>query len=1012
MATRTASARTNPQTKQATSSVRAPAFTTHKQPPVSQANSFNSFLGNQRMNELLNSRRIQPKLRLSQPSDPDELEADRVANQVVSSDCSNASSRQPLLSKTAGSARTVHRKCSCSSSMSKCATCEEEIEGTKGILRKSSNASAPAEAPESLLHGLGPGRPLDSPVRKLMESHLGQDFAGIRIHDDHAAAQSAESIAARAYTSGNHIYFSAGNYAPQSTDGQRLLAHELVHVVQQNKSNAPSRGSSASPSIARKSESSVTAPTGPPGCTPNQSREIVPAANLGMQWLDKSIAALSRFITAPADKANKTVTDALRLHFASTDPAIAQRVLQRASLVRNDINSARGGTELTTECHAASDTDCHDAGAYVTGDANHLVFCPAFFGAPRNWQAETIVHEMAHSVFPSSKTHITDRAYQGDRAISRLSTTEALTNADSFALFVQELGSGTVQASTAPKDDFANSCKDIESPLRDAIAKAQRWNFNADTDVLHRATKPMMQQAIGIDSAQSRQAAQDFYSKADKGFRDSFKFQCDKDCKARTAWGEDSGHRAVGTAIGAGIGAALGAVGGALFGFGALLGFGLGLLVGGLIGFIAGSIASKGPLIHICPIWKGQANSAAGTEAVLGAAYEAMGNSTADSLKYAKLAAALQVNHPPADTLEEIDRSALQLRLQVVQSRLIKLRKRYQSSSDEFADSVIEERLKGEDKRTTRDLKGAARSDLAAHELWGGTFASSTIRKIVRVSASDTAAALSANLQIAYQALPGQDAQKQAAIDIPRIESAIRSVWTVKIAHGEYAGVNFTFNPSVTLLPHGQQRSENAFLITVRGPDQDPSTGDAVHGEISLASAHLQGARVIVVAHELAHAFGFLDTYATEILNEGAGKKTERMTVGRSDPQGRADLLGMIDPANLDKALKKGSITKEAAARQAGPVHIWEEEASIVLRTLGVPPPAQHRPTPDDDNFDPRVELDRIGREGEARLADVRARRKRADDAVESVTLAEEIIKLESEEKSIQSQLAGSAAKP
>lgn len=968
-------------------------------------------LGNQAMIQLHEAGVIQAKLHISQPGDADEEEADRIANHVVSDDRTSAA---PLVPFRRGPTEisVVHRKCSCSGG-AKCSKCEEELEEGKAIHRKAASTSdRSTAAPDHFLNRQDSGRALDPPLRKSMESRLQQDFSAVRIHDDSSAALSAKAINAQAFTSGRDIYFGSGRFAPQSHEGQRLIAHELVHVVQQNKSTLSSASSGGTPRIARKTESSVVAPAGPPDCTLDQHKQIVPAVSLALQWLDKSMAALSRFIAAPADKANKTTADSLQLHFRTADPATAQRVLTRLSLVRNDINSTRGRTEITTQCHAATDTDCHDAGAYVTGDTNNLVFCPSFFGASQNWQAETIIHEMSHSIFPSGKAHISDRAYQSDRNMSRLSTAEALTNAESIALFAQEIGTGTVQGSTAPKDDIADNCKDIDEPLRDAIAKAQRWNYNADTDVLNYATPAMMQQALGNDTPQNRSAAQDFYSKADAGFRGSFKFECEKECKARTAWGEDSGHKLQGLGIGAALGAGLGALGGLLFGFGALLGFGVGLVIGGIIGVISGAIASKGPVIHVCPSWKAQANSPAGIESILAAAYEALGNSTADSLKYAKLAAALQAFHPAAGTLDEIDKDALARRLLIVQRRLAMLRGQYSASTDIFVRSITRERMGEADKRAARELKSAARADLASPELWGGSFAGRTIRKIVTVSGSDTSATLSANMQLTYKALSDADGQKQAAIDIPRIETVIRDVWHVKIAHGEYAGVEFKLNPTITFLPRGQKRSENAFLITVRGPDKEPSTGDGVHGEISLAAAHLEGARVIVVAHELAHAFGFVDTYLTEELKHKGGGKTERMGVGRTDLEGRADLLGMIDPVNLDKALKKGSITPAESSRQRGPIHIWEEDASIVLRTLGVQPPGPRRPSPDDDDFDPQLELDRIKNEGEAKLADIRARRKRVDDAVESVNIAEEIIKLEAEEKSIQAQIAAPAPKP
>jgi hypothetical protein len=79
----------------------------------------------------------------------------------------------------------------------------------------------------------GPGAPLDPRTRAFMESHLGHDFGGVRVHAGGAAAQSAEAIDARAYTAGHDVVFADGEYRPGTHDGDRLLAHELTHVVQQ-----------------------------------------------------------------------------------------------------------------------------------------------------------------------------------------------------------------------------------------------------------------------------------------------------------------------------------------------------------------------------------------------------------------------------------------------------------------------------------------------------------------------------------------------------------------------------------------------------------------------------------------------------------------------------------------------------------------------------------------------------------------------------------------------------------
>jgi hypothetical protein len=88
---------------------------------------------------------------------------------------------------------------------------------------------------EARLGELGPGgRPLSSGVRALFEPHLGHDFSRVRVHTDDRADGIAHALHARAFTWGNQIGFRRGEFAPEMPAGRHLLAHELVHVVQQN----------------------------------------------------------------------------------------------------------------------------------------------------------------------------------------------------------------------------------------------------------------------------------------------------------------------------------------------------------------------------------------------------------------------------------------------------------------------------------------------------------------------------------------------------------------------------------------------------------------------------------------------------------------------------------------------------------------------------------------------------------------------------------------------------------
>ncbi|NJO18090.1 MAG: DUF4157 domain-containing protein [Thioploca sp.] len=77
------------------------------------------------------------------------------------------------------------------------------------------------------------GRPLDDETRAFMEPRFGYDFSRVRVHTDDKAAESARAVNARAYTVGQHVVMRQDEYAPKTEAGRRLLAHELVHVIQQ-----------------------------------------------------------------------------------------------------------------------------------------------------------------------------------------------------------------------------------------------------------------------------------------------------------------------------------------------------------------------------------------------------------------------------------------------------------------------------------------------------------------------------------------------------------------------------------------------------------------------------------------------------------------------------------------------------------------------------------------------------------------------------------------------------------
>lgn len=136
-------------------------------------------------NVRFNFLKTQTKPVISQPGDPYEEEANRVAEQVMR--VSSSSQR------------------------------------SKGISTIDKGAEIPHASSE---------KRLDTATKEFMESRFGYDFGNVRIYDDKYANESAEGVNANAYTFGNHIVFNKDQFLPNTSQGKQLLAHELVHVVQ------------------------------------------------------------------------------------------------------------------------------------------------------------------------------------------------------------------------------------------------------------------------------------------------------------------------------------------------------------------------------------------------------------------------------------------------------------------------------------------------------------------------------------------------------------------------------------------------------------------------------------------------------------------------------------------------------------------------------------------------------------------------------------------------------------
>lgn len=140
----------------------------------------------------------------------------------------------------ASSRSVLQRKCSCEASGASCARCE----GSRPpVQRKPSGPPAGPGVPPAVDRVLAsPGRALDPSILATMERGFGRDFSHVRIHSGEAAAESARSVQAHAYTVGDHIVLGDGAGPLHGGSGRDLLAHELAHVVQQSGGNSGGGG--------------------------------------------------------------------------------------------------------------------------------------------------------------------------------------------------------------------------------------------------------------------------------------------------------------------------------------------------------------------------------------------------------------------------------------------------------------------------------------------------------------------------------------------------------------------------------------------------------------------------------------------------------------------------------------------------------------------------------------------------------------------------------------------------
>ena len=120
---------------------------------------------------------------------------------------------------------------------------EEELQMKPDILRVGQEGGrVHPEVESAIQQARGDGQFLEGALQEQMGASLGYDFSDVRVHTGHEADELNRQLSARAFTIGTDIFFSQGTYAPASISGRKLIAHELIHVVQQRNCCVPKSG--------------------------------------------------------------------------------------------------------------------------------------------------------------------------------------------------------------------------------------------------------------------------------------------------------------------------------------------------------------------------------------------------------------------------------------------------------------------------------------------------------------------------------------------------------------------------------------------------------------------------------------------------------------------------------------------------------------------------------------------------------------------------------------------------
>lgn len=217
----------------------------NKASPVDDLLNLQRMVGNRGMQSLISGGRlpIQTKLTVGAADDAYEQEADQVAREVVN--MPDASVQRDELTdddEKAISMKRIQRDELPADEDDQTVELkriqrDELPDDEKALQAKSDSTPEVTNDTENQIESMrGGGQALPDSAREFLEPRFGQDFSSVNVHTGAEADSLNRSLDARAFATGNDIFFRSGEYNPDTSDGRELLAHELTHVVQQGAS--------------------------------------------------------------------------------------------------------------------------------------------------------------------------------------------------------------------------------------------------------------------------------------------------------------------------------------------------------------------------------------------------------------------------------------------------------------------------------------------------------------------------------------------------------------------------------------------------------------------------------------------------------------------------------------------------------------------------------------------------------------------------------------------------------